>query len=425
MLQRKPNCACGGGCPRCQEALGIQTKLKISEPGDRYEQEADRIADEVMRIPDDLPHQSPTRSGLDDNEVYPSPARSLATVQDSVVARQIDLNNFAGSVPIEEIPGTGEVTDEKAQPITAQLKSIGGVMPQAVVQPIAALDLSQAIDNTCHSSGRPLPLEARQFMESRFGHNFGTVRIHTDPSADHLAQQFIARAFTTGNHIFFASGEFQPDQTSGKYLLAHELAHVVQQSKGSPGMNKQIQRTSAGCLKCPPYCSYNKSAKLDNYNCAGLAHRTYDYKDITQTKAALAKGSNIVCNTPCDRVGMVKHWLWEFDSHIEDSSGKLFPWRGPNGMVTYWHDFHTVAGPTDGDPVAKDSDEFYSKDGARPVYGPGTGPSFQPLAKARATENNPRETPGVDDKGQPIYKVNSNITGSCYCFPCSKSSKFP
>jgi hypothetical protein len=50
LLQRQ--CACGGGCPRCQDELGIQTKLKISEPGDKYEQEADRIADEVMRMPE-------------------------------------------------------------------------------------------------------------------------------------------------------------------------------------------------------------------------------------------------------------------------------------------------------------------------------------------------------------------------------------
>lgn len=50
LLQRK--CACGGGCPRCKDELGIQTKLKIGEPGDKYEQQADRIADEVMRMPD-------------------------------------------------------------------------------------------------------------------------------------------------------------------------------------------------------------------------------------------------------------------------------------------------------------------------------------------------------------------------------------
>ena len=52
MLQRKPGCACGGGCPRCQEQALLQTKLKISEPGDVYEQEADLIADEVIQMLD-------------------------------------------------------------------------------------------------------------------------------------------------------------------------------------------------------------------------------------------------------------------------------------------------------------------------------------------------------------------------------------
>jgi len=53
-LRRKPSCACGGECPRCQNQVTLQTKLKVGEPGDRYEQEADRIADEVMRMPEPL-----------------------------------------------------------------------------------------------------------------------------------------------------------------------------------------------------------------------------------------------------------------------------------------------------------------------------------------------------------------------------------
>ncbi|HBB31135.1 MAG TPA: hypothetical protein DDZ80_08865 [Cyanobacteria bacterium UBA8803] len=70
-------CACGGGCPRCQEKLGIQTKLKISEPGDKYEQEADRIADEVMRMPE--PRQRETQ-----------PKSSLGISSSSIVQRQVE-----------------------------------------------------------------------------------------------------------------------------------------------------------------------------------------------------------------------------------------------------------------------------------------------------------------------------------------------
>jgi hypothetical protein len=106
-----------------------------------------------------------------------------------------------------------------------------------------------------------------------------------------------------------------------------------------------------------------------------LANATVEdgYKSLAATKAFLAQGSSIGCATSCDYVGMVKHWLWEFDSRIEDSSGKVLPQLVNGVPADSWHDFHTVAGPTAGDPVAMESDEFYSKDGQRPVYGPGTG----------------------------------------------------
>jgi hypothetical protein len=262
-------------------------------------------------------------------------------------------------------------------------------------------------------------------MEARFGHDFGAVRVHADHIAGDLAHQLQARAFTTGNRIFFASGEFQPDQTGGKRLLAHELTHVVQQSLSGRGMHRWIQRTVSGCLNCRPYCSYDNSADLSSYNCAGLAHRAYDYKSLAATKALLAQGASLECDTSCYEVGMVKHWLWEFDSRIEDSSGKVLPQEVNGVLVDSWHDFHTVAGPTAGDPVAKESDEFYSKDGRRPVYGPGVAPEFKPLVRTQTTHNTPADTPAVDANGQPIYKVNSNITESCYCFPCPKPAKSP
>ena len=101
----------------------------------------------------------------------------------------------------------------------------------------------------------------------------------------------------------------------------------------------------------------------------------------------------------------------------------MLPQEVDGELVDSWHDFHTVAGPTAGDPVAMELDEFYSKDGQRPVYGPGAAPSFKPPVRAQATYNNPAETLAVDGKSKPIYKVNSNITESCWCFPCPKAAK--
>lgn len=81
--------------------------------------------------------------------------------------------------------------------------------------------------------GAPLAPELRDTMSQTFDHGFSDVRVHADPLADSLARSVSARAFTTGGDIFFASGEYNPGSASGRELIAHELAHVVQQ-RGAP-----------------------------------------------------------------------------------------------------------------------------------------------------------------------------------------------
>jgi Domain of unknown function (DUF4157) len=82
--------------------------------------------------------------------------------------------------------------------------------------------------------GHPLPPSVRHSMEERFGHDFGAVRVHAGPRAATATGQLGANAFTYGHNIAFAAGRFAPDTKDGKRLLAHELAHVVQQSRGGP-----------------------------------------------------------------------------------------------------------------------------------------------------------------------------------------------
>ena len=78
--------------------------------------------------------------------------------------------------------------------------------------------------------GEPLPRSVRSDFESRFGVDFGAVRIHTEPRAAQAAQDLRARAFTTGWNIAFAQGQFAPDTFAGRKLLAHELTHTLQQN---------------------------------------------------------------------------------------------------------------------------------------------------------------------------------------------------
>ncbi len=150
----------------------IQPKLAISRPNDKYEQEADRVADAVMQMPD--------------------PA----------VQRQVALEE--------------EKDDEQIRP---KFKGNASHVPANFGSRMQAL-----------GSGRPLPRQTRNFFEPRFGRDFSRVRLHTGASAHQLAGSINARAFTRGNDIVFGGGEYNPESFSGKKLLGHELVHVVQQS---------------------------------------------------------------------------------------------------------------------------------------------------------------------------------------------------
>jgi len=79
-------------------------------------------------------------------------------------------------------------------------------------------------------NGQMLETGVRSFMETRFTQDFSGVRIHTDAHAAETARQLNAAAYTVGRDIFFGSGQYRPQTLAGRRLLAHELAHVVQQS---------------------------------------------------------------------------------------------------------------------------------------------------------------------------------------------------
>lgn len=162
------------------------------------------------------------------------------------------------------------------------------------------------------------------------------------------------------------------------------------------------------CPPCPAYQSVDGSRDVQTYNCAGLAHRTYTYMgDVNGVKARLSSGGQIGCSGRCSRC-QIKHWLWEYDIHLEDADGNVV--SPPN------RDFHTVGGQCDEN--GNDPTNVYSKNGARPLEGPGTGPSFRPPPRNQATTNDRHATPFTDGRGRPIYKVRTNFVETCYCLPC-------
>lgn len=111
------------------------------------------------------------------------------------------------------------------------------------------------VDEVISSSGQPLDLNTRQFMETRFGHDFSGVRVHADDKASRSARRIDALAYTAGTNIVFAAGRYDPASTMGRHLLAHELAHVVQQTGSA---SRAIQRqpspdAETDTFRLPPF----------------------------------------------------------------------------------------------------------------------------------------------------------------------------
>lgn len=119
--------------------------------------------------------------------------------------------------------------------------------------------------NQARGRGQPLDEDVQTQMESRLGYDFSQVRVHTSPEADSLNHTLQAKAFTTGQDVFFRAGEYQPHTDSGKELIAHELTHVVQQSTG------QVPASGSGMTVRPADDPFEREADAVARQSAGIA----------------------------------------------------------------------------------------------------------------------------------------------------------
>lgn len=141
----------------------------------------------------------------------------------------------------------GPVSDPYEQEADQVARRIAQGQPHRVQRRVAGeggtavpLEVESAI-SSARGGGRPLPGGLQQQMGQTFNTDFSGVRVHTDAQADGLNQSLQARAFTTGQHIFFRRGEYSPGSAQGRQILAHELTHVVQQN----GLSGQVLQESA------------------------------------------------------------------------------------------------------------------------------------------------------------------------------------
>jgi hypothetical protein len=105
---------------------------------------------------------------------------------------------------------------------------------------------ADAVDNATSSGGEELPADLRERFESSLNTDLSDVRIHRDAASQNAADAVAARAFTIGDHIHFAPGEFDPTSSSGQHLIAHEVAHTVQQRGGETKRQNKLQISEPG-----------------------------------------------------------------------------------------------------------------------------------------------------------------------------------
>lgn len=206
----------------------LQAKFTVGQPNDKYEQEADRVADQVMRMP--APKMQREINELDEDELEQGKIQTkpLGSTITPVIQRLC-----AGCE--EELQRQPENEVEEEEEESLQAKEIPGQTPEV------SNELEGTI-NSLRGGGQPLSNSAREYMEPRFGHDFSQVRVHTDSKANSVARSINARAFTLGQDIVFSSGQYVPGSSKGQHLLAHELTHVIQQKNTSGLSRKMIRR---------------------------------------------------------------------------------------------------------------------------------------------------------------------------------------
>jgi hypothetical protein len=196
----------------------IQAKLKIGQPNDKYEQEADRVAEQVLRMPEPQVLREP------EDEEEP------IQMKHNFVQRHEEDMTKPISETIERQAGEEEEKKEEEEWIQKKPKSDLSIDTE---------DIEIRLDQTA-GSGSPLPENIQEYMGSRFGYDFSKVKLHADGDAANLARSLSAQAFTIGKDVYFSSGKYDPNSMQGKKLIAHELTHVVQQKYG--GEQQYIKR---------------------------------------------------------------------------------------------------------------------------------------------------------------------------------------
>ena len=285
-----------------------QAKLVVGAPGDKYEKEADAMADKVvaMTVPVQKQEEQEEQGKVNlkpTTDTIQAPPEEEGTIHlkpltESVQQRQeedgtVHLKPLAQTIQRYEQEATlhlkrlSGILQQKEIEGVVHLKSIDNHIPSGISQTLKQSTLisrqgnggfaaSENIETRVKSSkggGNPLPDETRGFMEDRFGNDFSGVKVHTGSDAVQLSKDLGAQAFTHEQDVYFNSGKYSPHTDEGKKLLAHELTHTIQQTGPKAkrkSLSRKIQKKSQIQRQIQPSPVKNGVKKNPPLNLSGL-----------------------------------------------------------------------------------------------------------------------------------------------------------
>lgn len=220
----------------------VQPKLNVGQPGDKYEKEADAVAEKIT-----------TESQNENQGFFRSANSSVQLQSDNVMQEKLLAENITSLIQKQEeeeellqlklVQKQEEEEEEELiqpQPLEegeelAQMQPVEEEEEEIRAKQNDQTSTESSIENEIKKSsgkGSKMDSSIRTEMENGFGTDFGTVNIHTDSQAAQMNAELGAQAFTHGNDVYFNKGKYNPVSNVGKHLLAHELTHTIQQSTG-------------------------------------------------------------------------------------------------------------------------------------------------------------------------------------------------
>jgi hypothetical protein len=302
----------------------VRPKLVVNAPGDRFEQEADAMAESVMRM------QAPGQTGTDWQGPKAQVSSSRSPYSGSPIAGSVQRKCAECD---EEEKKKGKVM-RKADGGSSFVGNGGGFE--------ASPELSSQLDRG-RGGGRPLVAETKNFMEHAFSTDFSGVRVHTDGEAGDMSRKIGAKAFTYGNDVYFNGGHYTPESVSGQRLLAHELTHVVQQRGGAGTIQRAPLVTPLPAIPAPAKPSLT-AAQVQEAILFNKAR--YDLKNTKLIQDLLGQPSTgtwtaadigIIADTQqkygLKKDGKVGHELFQFIDKEQTAEGK--PTDTDNCLVSF------------------------------------------------------------------------------------------